>query len=74
MLSLRTSGAAQTLCVSEILQRKLKNEIHMNADVVREMAEATLMGEMPFPKIVGNLIREGVEYYHVDYISGSFLL
>lgn len=44
----------------------------MNADVVRKMAEATLKGEMPFPEIVGNLIREGVEYYHVDYISGSF--
>lgn len=43
----------------------------MNADVVRKMAEATLTGEMPFPEIVGNLIREGVEYYHVDYISGS---
>jgi len=44
----------------------------MNADVVREMAQATLKGEMPFPEIVGNLIREGVEYYHVDYVSGSF--
>lgn len=44
----------------------------MNADVVRKMAEATLKGEMPFPEIVGNLIREGVVYYHVDYVSGSF--
>ena len=44
----------------------------MNADVVRKMAEATLKGEMSFPEIVGNLIREGVEYYHVDYVSGSF--
>jgi uncharacterized protein YbcV (DUF1398 family) len=44
----------------------------MNPDVVREMAEATLKGDMPFPDIVGNLIREGVEYYHVDYVSRSF--
>lgn len=44
----------------------------MNADAVWKMAEATLKGEMPFPEIVGNLIREGVEYYHVDYISALF--
>lgn len=44
----------------------------MNADVVRKMAEATLKGDMPFPEIVGNLIGEGVEYYHVDYVSRSF--
>jgi uncharacterized protein YbcV (DUF1398 family) len=36
------------------------------------MAEATLKGGMPFPEIVGNLIREGVEYYHVDYVSSAF--
>jgi uncharacterized protein YbcV (DUF1398 family) len=44
----------------------------MNADVVRKMAAATLEGDMPFPDIVGNLIGEGVEYYHVDYVSRSF--
>lgn len=44
----------------------------MNANEVRRMAEATLKGEVPFPEIVGSLIREGVEYYHVDYIAGSF--
>lgn len=27
---------------------------------------------MPFPEIVGNLIKEGVEYYHVDYVSLLF--
>lgn len=36
------------------------------------MAEVTLSGSMPFPEIVGNLIKEGVEYYHVDYVSMSF--
>lgn len=44
----------------------------MNADVIRKMAEVTLSGSMPFPEIVGNLIKEGVEYYHVDYVSLSF--
>lgn len=44
----------------------------MNADAIRQLAEATLTGSMPFPAIVGNLIDEGVEYYHVDYASLSF--
>lgn len=44
----------------------------MNADIVLEMAEATLKGDMPFPEIVGNLIHEGVEYYQVDLVSRLF--
>lgn len=44
----------------------------MNADMVLNMAAATLAGEMPFPEIVGNLVHEGVEYYHVDYVTHSF--
>jgi uncharacterized protein YbcV (DUF1398 family) len=36
------------------------------------MAEVTVSGSMPFPEIVANLIREGVEYYHVDYVALSF--
>ncbi len=44
----------------------------MNADVIRKMAGVTLSGAMPFPEIVGNLIKEGVEYYLVDYASLSF--
>jgi len=44
----------------------------VNADVIRKMAAATLTGSMTFPEIVGNLIKEGVEYYHVDYTSLSF--
>ena len=43
----------------------------MNADVIRKMAEVTLSGSVPFPEIVGNLMKEGVEYYHVDYVSLS---
>jgi uncharacterized protein YbcV (DUF1398 family) len=44
----------------------------VNADVIRKMAEVTLSGSMPFPEIVQNLIKEGVEYYQVDYVSLSF--
>jgi len=50
----------------------LKEKKSVNADVIRKMAEVTLSGSMPFPEIVGNLIKEGVEYYHVDYVSLSF--
>tara|TARA_R110000787_G_scaffold187146_7_gene299064 strand:+ start:8305 stop:8712 length:408 start_codon:yes stop_codon:yes gene_type:complete len=44
----------------------------MDADVVTSLAKATLDGSMPFPQIVGKLIAEGVEYYHVDYAAKSF--
>ena len=45
----------------------------MDADAVSAMAKATLEGSMPFPQIVGKLIGEGVEYYHVDYAAKSFI-
>lgn len=44
----------------------------MNTDVIRKMAEVTLSGAMSFPEIVGNLIEQGVEYYHVDFRSLTF--
>lgn len=44
----------------------------MNANQIRRLAEVTLSGTLPFPEIVGRLISEGVEYYHVDYISLTF--
>ena len=44
----------------------------MNADDVAMLAKATLAGSMPFPDIVGKLVANGVEYYHVDYAAGSF--
>ena len=44
----------------------------MDADAVGSLARATLDGSMPFPQIVGELIAQGVEYYHVDYASKSF--
>lgn len=44
----------------------------MNADKIISLASATLNGTMPFPEIVGNLISEGVEYYHVDFVAFTF--
>lgn len=44
----------------------------MNADAIRKMAEATLSGTLPFGEIVGRLMDEGVEYYHVDFVSRAF--
>ena len=41
----------------------------MDADIVSAMAKATLDGSLPFPEIVGELIAQGVEYYHVDYAA-----
>lgn len=43
----------------------------MDADAVGALARATVNGSMPFPQIVGELIAQGVEYYHVDYAASS---
>lgn len=44
----------------------------MNANIISQLGQATVTGAMPFPEIVGKLIAEGVEYYHVDYASLQF--
>ncbi len=44
----------------------------MNSNEISVLARATLDGAMPFPEIVGKLIDNGIEYYHVDYPSRSF--
>ncbi len=31
-----------------------------------------MKGSVPFLEIVGKLVANGVEYYHVDYALGSF--
>jgi uncharacterized protein YbcV (DUF1398 family) len=41
----------------------------MNADLVHQMARATLAGDLPFPEIVGKLLADGVEYYRIDYVA-----
>jgi uncharacterized protein YbcV (DUF1398 family) len=43
----------------------------MNANDIAELAQATLDGSLPFSEIVGKLIANQVEYYHVDYAMGS---
>ncbi|RYF67286.1 MAG: DUF1398 domain-containing protein, partial [Comamonadaceae bacterium] len=40
----------------------------MHSDVVKQLAQATLGGHLPFPEIVGRLLAEGVECYRVDYV------
>ena len=44
----------------------------MNANEIAVQAKATLDGSIPFPEIVGKLISNGVESYHVDYATRSF--
>ena len=44
----------------------------MDADAVNSLAKATLDGSLPFPQIVGELVAQGVEYYHVNYASKCF--
>ena len=44
----------------------------MNATNIQRMALAALSGTLPFPDILKNLIAEGVEYYHVDYVTLQF--
>jgi uncharacterized protein YbcV (DUF1398 family) len=44
----------------------------MNANEVSLLARSTLDGSIPFPEIVGRLIFNGVEYYHVDYATRTF--
>src|SRR3546814_11351521 len=44
----------------------------MGAYKIQSLAKVTLDGSLSFPHIVGELIAQGVEYYHVDYASKSF--
>jgi uncharacterized protein YbcV (DUF1398 family) len=44
----------------------------VNANEIALLAKATLDGSMPFPEVVGKLIANGVEYYHVDHATRSF--
>jgi uncharacterized protein YbcV (DUF1398 family) len=41
----------------------------MDSGIVGAAARATLDGSMPFPEVVGMLMKTGVEYYHVDYVA-----
>lgn len=46
--------------------------LEMNANEILMLAKATQEGSMPFSEIVGKLIANGVENYHVDFVSFSF--
>ena len=41
----------------------------MNTTLIQETALNTLAGTISFPDVVGQLLRAGVEYYHVDYVA-----
>lgn len=41
----------------------------MDTQIIRETALKTLAGSISFPEVVTELLRAGVEYYHVDYIA-----
>lgn len=40
----------------------------MNTKLIQETIELTLQGKITFPEVVGKLVNEGVDTYHVDYI------
>lgn len=41
----------------------------MKTENIALAAQATLQGTASFPEIVAQLLAEGVEYYHVDYVA-----
>jgi uncharacterized protein YbcV (DUF1398 family) len=41
----------------------------MDTEIIQEIASKTLAGTISFPEVVGALLRTGVEYYHVDYVT-----
>jgi uncharacterized protein YbcV (DUF1398 family) len=43
----------------------------MDASAIALLAKATIDGSIPFPEIVGKLISNDVEYYHVDFAACS---
>jgi len=43
----------------------------MNQDVLKSTIDQSLAGSATFPEIVGRLMKEGVESYHVDLVRGE---
>lgn len=43
----------------------------MNIAKIKETIDLTLEGKITFPQVVGTLIGEGVESYHVDYVRSE---
>lgn len=43
----------------------------MNIEVIAEAINGSLAGTMTFPQVVGKLLSEGVESYHVDLVRAE---
>lgn len=43
----------------------------MNANEIRHAAHESHQDRLPFPEFVGKLIGLGVEFYHVNYLTGQ---
>lgn len=43
----------------------------MNTKLCKDMAQASIAGSLKFPEIVGKLIAEGMESYHVDFVRSE---
>lgn len=41
----------------------------MDTQVIQDAASKTQAGAVSFPEVVGELLRAGVDYYHVDYVA-----
>jgi len=41
----------------------------MNTAIVAQVSRDTLSGAIAFPDVVRQLMKTGVEYYHVDYVA-----
>jgi uncharacterized protein YbcV (DUF1398 family) len=41
----------------------------MNTKLIQDTASRILAGTISFPEVVGQLLNDGVEYYHVDYVA-----
>lgn len=43
----------------------------MNISKIKEVVTLTYEGKMNFPQVVGALLNEGIESYHVDYVRSE---
>jgi uncharacterized protein YbcV (DUF1398 family) len=48
-----------------------KKEKTMNTDAIHKALEGSLAGKLTFPKVVGILLRAGVESYFTDLVRGE---
>lgn len=41
----------------------------MDTSIIQNAADRTVHGDISFPEVVGQLLKAGVEFYHVDFIA-----